>query len=205
MTTAQGNKMENKVTRPITTLFMLSSVDGKISTGATDELDVDKDYPELEKLIQDMYETLDRSEGIGLAAPQVGLSIRLVVINLDLISDDFPEYKGYIKTFINPYIEEVDDSEMETMEEGCLSLPGIHEKVARPTKIRVTYLDEQFNAHDEWVDGYLARVMQHEFDHLDGMVFTDHIVGLRKQLTRTKLQAIIKGKFACNYKVKIKR
>lgn len=167
--------------------------------------DIDKDYPELEKLIQDMYETLDRSEGIGLAAPQVGLSIRLVVINLDLISDDFPEYKGYIKTFINPYIEEVDDSEMETMEEGCLSLPGIHEKVARPTKIRVTYLDEQFNAHDEWVDGYLARVMQHEFDHLDGMVFTDHIVGLRKQLTRTKLQAIIKGKFACNYKVKIKR
>lgn len=167
--------------------------------------DIDKDYPELEKLIQDMYETLDRSEGIGLAAPQVGLSIRLVVINLDLISDDFPEYKGYIKTFINPYIEEVDDSEMETMEEGCLSLPGIHEKVVRPTKIRVTYLDEQFNAHDEWVDGYLARVMQHEFDHLDGMVFTDHIVGLRKQLTRTKLQAIIKGKFACNYKVKIKR
>lgn len=167
--------------------------------------DIDKEYPELEGLIRDMYDTLDRSEGIGLAAPQIGLSIRLVVINLDLISEDLPEYKGYIKTFINPYIVEVDDTETDTMEEGCLSLPGIHEKVTRPTRIHVSYLDEQFNPHDEWVDGYLARVMQHEFDHLDGMVFTDHLVGLRKQLTRPKLQSIIKGKFSCNYKVKIKR
>lgn len=167
--------------------------------------DIDKDYPELEKLIQDMYDTLDRSEGIGLAAPQIGLSIRLVVINLDLISEELPEYKGYIKTFINPYIEEVDETEIDTMEEGCLSLPGIHEKVSRPTRIRVTYMDEDFNSHDEWVDGYLARVMQHEFDHLDGMVFTDHLTGLRKQLTRSKLQSLLKGRFSCNYKVKIKR
>ena len=126
--------------------------------------DIDQDYPELKKLIQDMYDTLDRSEGIGLAAPQIGLSIRLVVINLDLISEELPEYKGYIKTFINPYIEEVDETEIDTMEEGCLSLPGIHEKVSRPTRIGVTYMDEDINSHDEWVDGYLARVMQHEFD-----------------------------------------
>ena len=167
--------------------------------------EIDKDYPELEQLIKNMYETLERSEGIGLAAPQVGLPIRLVVINLDVLSDDLPEYKGYIKTFINPYIEEYDETEQDVMEEGCLSLPGIHEKVKRPTRIRVTYQDEQFQEHDEWVSGYLARVMQHEFDHLDGVVFTDHLQGLRRQLTKSKLQDIRKGNFSCNYKVKVKR
>ena len=166
--------------------------------------EIDKNYPELEQLIRNMYETLERSEGIGLAAPQVGLPIRLAVINLDVISEDMPEYKGYIKTFINPYIEEYDETEMDVSEEGCLSLPGIHEKVKRPKRIRVTYQDEQFQEHDEWVEGYLARVMQHEFDHLDGVVFTDHLQGLRRQLTNPKLQDIRKGKFSCNYKVKVK-
>ena len=149
--------------------------------------DIDPDYPDLKQLIQDMYDTLERSEGIGLAAPQVGLSIRLVVINLDVISEDLPEYKGFIKTYINPYIEEVDDSETDVQEEGCLSLPGIHEKVRRPTRIHVTYKDEQFQEHDEWIGGYLARVLQHEIDHLDGVVFTDHLKGLRRQLTHKKL------------------
>lgn len=167
--------------------------------------DIDQNYPDLKQLVANMYDTLDRSEGIGLAAPQIGLSIRLVVINLDLLSEDMPEYKGYIRTFINPYIEEVDDSETDVMEEGCLSLPGIHESIRRPKKIHVTYLDEDFQPHDEWVDGYLSRVMQHEFDHLDGIVYTDHLTGLRKQLTRNKLSAISKGKFSCNYKVKIKK
>ena len=167
--------------------------------------DIDQDYPELPQLIQDMYDTLERSDGIGLAAPQVGLSIRLVVINLDILSEDMPEYKGYVHTFINPHITEVDDTETEVMEEGCLSLPGIHEKVKRPTRIHVTYLDENFQPHDEWVDGYLARVMQHEFDHLEGRVFTDHLVGLRKQMAKGKLNSILKGKFSCSYKVKVKR
>ncbi|MCR4921023.1 MAG: peptide deformylase [Bacteroidaceae bacterium] len=167
--------------------------------------DIDRDYPDLPQLIQNMYDTLDRSEGIGLAAPQVGLSIRLVVINLDLISEDYPEYKGYVHTFINPHIVEVDDTETETMEEGCLSLPGIHEKVKRPTRIHVTYLDEGFQPHDEWVGGYLARVMQHEFDHLEGRIFTDHLTGLRKQMANGRLSSIARGKFSCNYKVKVKR
>ena len=166
--------------------------------------DIGRDYPDLSQLIQDMYDTLERSEGIGLAAPQVGLSIRLVVINLDVISEDYPEYKGCIRTFINPHIVEVDDSETDTMEEGCLSLPGIHEKVKRPTRIHVTYLDDQFQPHDEWVVGYLARVMQHEFDHLEGHVFTDHLMGLRKQMANSRLNAIARGKFSCNYKVKVK-
>lgn len=167
--------------------------------------DINPEYPELNTLIQNMYDTLDKSEGIGLAAPQIGLPIRLVVINLDLISEDFPEYKDYIHTFINAHILEYDDTEKDSSEEGCLSLPGLHEKVVRPTRIRVKYLDEDFNEHDEWVGGYLARVMQHEFDHLEGKVFTDHLVGLRRQMTKGKLNQLIKGNFSCRYKVKVKR
>ena len=167
--------------------------------------DITPDYPELSKLIQDMYDTLDRSEGIGLAAPQVGLPIRLVVINLDLLSEDMPEYKGYIHTFINAHILEYDDTEKDSSEEGCLSLPGLHEKVVRPTRIHVRYLDENFQEHDEWVGGYLARVMQHEFDHLEGEVFTDHLTGLRKQMIKGKLNNLLKGNFSCNYKIKVRR
>ncbi len=167
--------------------------------------DIDQNYPELPQIIQDMWDTLKSSEGIGLAAPQVGLPIRLVVIDLDVISDDLPEYKGLRNVYINPYIEEYDDSERDVSEEGCLSLPGIHEPVKRPTRIRVTYQDEQFNEHDEWVTGYLARVMQHEFDHLDGKVFTDHLQGLRRQLVKRKLGDLLKGRFNCSYKVKLKR
>lgn len=167
--------------------------------------DITPEYPNLTELIQNMYDTLDRSEGIGLAAPQIGLSIRLVVINLDLLSEDMPEYKGYIHTFINAHILEYDDTEKDSSEEGCLSLPGLHEKVVRPTRIHVKYLDEKFEEHDEWVDGYLARVMQHEFDHLEGKVFTDHLTGLRKTMAKGKLNALLKGNFSCNYKVKVRR
>ena len=166
--------------------------------------DIDSSYPDLPQLIQDMYDTLERSEGIGLAAPQVGLSIRLAVINLDVISEDYPEYKGYIRTFINPHIIEMDETETDVMEEGCLSLPGIHEKVRRSKRIHVKYLDDQFQPHDEWVEGYLARVMQHEFDHLEGHIFTDHLMGLRKQMANSRLKSIARGSFSCNYKVKVK-
>lgn len=164
--------------------------------------EIDADYPELSTLISDMWDTLERSHGVGLAAPQVGLSIRLAIIDLDCISEDYPEYAGYKHAFINPYIEEFDETETETMEEGCLSLPGLSEKVTRPTRIRVTYLDENFQEHDEWVDGYLARVMQHEFDHLDGVVYTDHLKGLRRQLMAPKLKQLLKGQFRADYRVK---
>ena len=96
---------------------------------------------------------LTASDGVGLAAPQVGLAIRLAVIDLDVISDDEPQYKDFRRAYINPKIVEADSSETEVMEEGCLSFPGIHEPVRRPKRIRVTYLDEQFQPHDEWVDG----------------------------------------------------
>lgn len=165
--------------------------------------DIDENYPNLKGLIQDMYETLEHSEGIGLAAPQIGLDIRLVVINLDIISDDLPEYKGYIKTFINPHILEYDDTETELMEEGCLSVPGIHESVRRPTRIHVKYQDENFEEHEEWVEGYLARVMQHEFDHLEGTMFIDRLSMLRKQMIKGKLNSLLKGNFRCSYKIKL--
>ncbi len=167
--------------------------------------DITPDYPELKQLIADMFETMYRSEGVGLAAPQIGKAIRLAVITLDPLSEDFPEYKDFNRAYINPHIVEVDNSKTESMDEGCLSLPGIHEPVRRPTRIRVQYLDEDFNAHDEWVDGYLARVMQHEFDHLDGKVFTDHLSPLRKQMVKSKLSALLKGKVSCSYKVKVPR
>lgn len=167
--------------------------------------DITPDYPELKQLIEDMYETMERSDGVGLAAPQIGLPIRLVVIGLDVLSDDYPEYKGFKRAYINARVVETDDTKTETMEEGCLSLPGIHEPVKRATRIRVTYMDEDFVEHDEWVEGYLARVMQHEFDHLEGTVFVDHLAMLRKQMIKGKLNNLMKGNFRCSYKVKMKR
>lgn len=164
--------------------------------------DITPDYPELKALIENMFETMDRADGVGLAAPQIGLPIRLVVITLDVLKDDYPEYAGFRHTYINPYILEVDGTEVVSMDEGCLSLPGIQEPVKRPTRIHVKYMDENFEAHDEWVEGYLARVMQHEFDHLGGHLFVDRIAPLRKQMIRGKLANLLKGKVRCSYKTK---
>ena len=164
--------------------------------------DIPIDYPELQELIKNMFETNTASDGIGLAAPQIGKSIRVVIIDLDAISDHLPEYKGFRHAFINAHILETDDSETETMEEGCLSLPGLHENVTRAKRIHVRYLNENFQEHDEWVDGYLARVMQHEFDHLEGTMFVDRVKPLRKQLIRNKLKAMVQGKYRCAYRTK---
>ena len=163
--------------------------------------DITPDYPELKSLIESMFDTMHQAEGIGLAAPQVGLAIRLVVVDLDVLSEDFPEFKDFRRVYINAHIIETSD-ETDTMEEGCLSLPGIHEKVTRSLRIHVQYLDENFVEHDEWVEGYLARVMQHEFDHLEGKVFSDRISMLRRQMNKTKLGNLAKGKVACGYKTK---
>lgn len=164
--------------------------------------DIDTDYPELKELVKNMFETLTVSDGIGLAAPQIGLNIRLVVIDLDALSEEYAEYKAFRKTYINPHIIEYDDTNVETLEEGCLSLPGIHESVKRPTRIKVKYSDENFNKHEEWVEGYLARVMQHEFDHLDAKLFIDRISPLRKQLIKNKLKAILSGRYSCSYRTR---
>ena len=164
--------------------------------------DITPDYQELKTLIANMWETLADSEGIGLAAPQIGRDIRLVVIDLDPLSEDLPEYKDFRQVYINAHIVEYDETNTDASEEGCLSLPAIHEKVVRPTRIRVQWMDENFQAHDEWIEGYLARVMQHEFDHLDGKMFIDRISALRKQLIKSKLKALTQGRYRCGYKTK---
>lgn len=163
--------------------------------------DITPDYPNLKELIENMFATMDKADGVGLAAPQVGLSIRVVVISLDVLSDDMPEYKDFRKAYINAHIIEKGD-DIVSMEEGCLSLPGIHESVNRADKIRVKYMDENFVEHDEYVEGYLARVMQHEFEHLEGGLFIDNLSPLRKQMIKGKLNAMLKGKTRCSYKVK---
>lgn len=166
--------------------------------------EIDKDYENLPTLIENMFETLRKSEGVGLAAPQIGLSIRLMIVDLDIMSDDAPEYKDYFRTYINPYIEET-DGEQVSYEEGCLSFPGIHEKVSRPNRVRVSWMDENFQEHDEWFEGFPARVMQHEIDHLDGKCFIDRMSPLRRQMNKKNLSNIAAGKFNCDYKVKIKK
>ena len=167
--------------------------------------DIATDYPHLKELLANMFEPMEEANGVGLAGPQIGLNIRVVVIDLDVLSEDFPEYKGFKKGFINPHIIEYDDTDTVSLEEGCLSLPGISEKVTRPTRIHVQYLDEDLLPHDEWVEGYLARVMQHEFDHLDAKMFIDRISPLRKQLIKSKLKALLQGRYRCSYRTKAAR
>ncbi len=163
--------------------------------------DITPEYPELKQLVENMFETMYNAEGIGLAAPQIGLAIRLVVIDLDPLSEDYPEYKDFRGVYINAHIVETSE-ETNSAEEGCLSLPGIHEKVTRPVRIRVQYLDENFVEHDEWVEGFLARAMQHEFDHLEGKVFSDRISPLRRQMNKSRLNNLARGNVNCAYKVK---
>lgn len=163
--------------------------------------DITPDYPDLKALIDNMFETMFHADGVGLAAPQIGLSIRVVVISLDVMSDEFPEYKDFNKVYINAHVIEVDGEE-KSMEEGCLSLPGIHESVKRASRVHVKYMDENFVEHDEWVEGFLARAMQHEFDHLEGHVFIDHLSALRKQMIKGKLNTLLKGKARSSYKMK---
>lgn len=159
------------------------------------------DYPNLQELIQNMYETMQNADGVGLAAPQIGLAIRLFVVDLNGLKEDFPEYEGFLHAYINPEIIEESD-ETENMEEGCLSVPGIHENVRRPKSIHATWLDENLQEHDEWIEGFAARVFQHEYDHLEGKLFIDHLSTLRKQLIKKKLIAMSKGQVNCGYKVK---
>ena len=163
--------------------------------------DITPDYPKLKELIDNMFETMVNADGVGLAAPQIGLPIRVVTITLDPLSDEFPEFKDFNKVYINPHILEVSGEEI-AMDEGCLSLPGIHESVKRGDKIQVRYMDENFVEHNEVVEGYLARVMQHEFDHLEGKMFIDHISPLRKQMIKGKLNAMLNGKARSSYKMK---
>ena len=164
--------------------------------------DITPDYPNLKEFIEDMWETMYFSDGLGLAAPQVGKSIRLFVIDGSPMEEDEPKLKDFKKVFINAKITERVEEEI-LYNEGCLSIPLLREDVDRPIKIRMEYYDENFNFHDEWFDGMAARVIQHEYDHLEGILFVDRLAPLKKSLLKGKLNSIMKGKFKVDYKVKL--
>jgi peptide deformylase len=161
--------------------------------------DITKDYPDLQKLIFDMYETMHAANGVGLAAPQIGKAIRLFVIDSSKMEEDEP---GVKMAFINAEIIEESEEEWK-FEEGCLSIPGIRDKVERPEEIRIKFLDENFRAHDEVFNGIAARVIQHEYDHIEGVLFTDHLTAFKKNLIKGKLTALSKGEVEAFYPYKV--
>ena len=163
--------------------------------------DITPDYTDLKKLLDDMYETMYASEGVGLAAPQIGRNDRIVVIDADPVAESFPECAGRKLTLINPEIE-VLEGESVTRGEGCLSLPGLSENVSRVEHIRLRWVDENFTPHEEVMSGFLARIVQHECDHLEGKLYIDHVSLIRKQLIKSKLNNIIEGKIRCDYQVR---
>ena len=169
--------------------------------------EIPADYPELNKLISDMYETMYDASGVGLAAPQIGKSIRLFVIDTSPFdTDDFEQNSGFEvksvkKTFINPVM--IDESgENASFEEGCLSIPNIREHINRKSDITIKYQDENFTHHQETFSGILARVIQHEYDHMEGTLFTDKISPFKKKLIKGKLNNIMIGKVSVDYKMK---
>jgi len=161
--------------------------------------DITKDYPDLQKLIFDMFETMHAANGVGLAAPQIGKAIRLFVIDSSKMEEDEP---GVKMAFINAEIIEESEEEWK-FEEGCLSIPGIRDKVERPEEIRIKFLDENFRAHDEVFNGIAARVIQHEYDHIEGVLFTDHLTAFKKNLIKGKLTALTKGEVEASYPYKV--
>ena len=171
--------------------------------------EIDKDYEGLDTLLENMFETMYAANGVGLAAPQIGKSIRLFIVDASPFANEEGEevdekavgLENFKKVFINPIIEEETGEEW-AFQEGCLSIPGIREDVYRQEKILVTYYDEDFNFHEEEFTGYAARVIQHEYDHIEGILFTDHLAPLKKRLLTKKLKNISKGEVSIDYKMR---
>lgn len=164
--------------------------------------EIDRDYEGLDQLIDDMYETMYESEGVGLAAPQVGRSIRLFVVDASPMEDvdDEPDLKDFRKVFINPLIIE-ESGDRWSFSEGCLSIPNIREEVVRKFRVRIEYYDRDWNFHDEVFEGVKARIIQHEYDHLEGKLFVDLINPLRRKLLTPKLKAISRGQGEASYQM----
>ena len=162
---------------------------------------IDKDYEGLSELIENMFETMYEASGVGLAAPQIGKSIRLFVVDASPFEEDDPELKDFQQVFVNPeIIEEV--GEEWSFNEGCLSIPHIREDVKRKPKIRIRYQDEYFNTYEEEFEGIAARIIQHEYDHIEGVLFTDYLSPLKKRLLKRKLNDISKGNIRVDYRMK---
>ncbi len=163
--------------------------------------EISTDYKDLNILIENMFETMEKANGVGLAAPQIGLAERIFVVDGSGEAEEFPELKDFRKVFINPKITNRSGKNV-SMTEGCLSLPNISESVNRPTEITVEYYDENLEHHIETYKGYAARIIQHEYDHLEGVLFIDKISPIRKRLIKSKLSSMQKGKFKIGYKFK---
>ncbi len=170
--------------------------------------DITSEYPKLDILIANMFETMYAASGVGLAAPQIGLDIRLFIIDASPFAEDEEEteedrvmLKTFKKVFINAEILEEDGDEW-AFNEGCLSIPDVREDVTRPSHLRIRYLDENFQEHEEEFSGMAARVIQHEYDHIEGILFTDHLSPLRKQLLKGRLGNISKGKVKVEYRMR---
>lgn len=163
-------------------------------------VDIDPEYPGLAELIENMFETMRAADGVGLAAPQVGVPIRLFVMDVRAYAEHEPDREDCRKVFINAHITEKSGEEA-IIEEGCLSIPNIHEDILRPGKISIQYVDEHFNPVEESYEGMAARVIQHEYDHLDGILFPDLVNPLKKTMLKSKLRDISKGKISVKYKM----
>ena len=167
--------------------------------------EIEKDFPNLENLIVDMWETMYEANGVGLAAPQIGMSIRLFVADGSPFGegeDGDPDCLGFKRVMINPVI--FDSSEEKcVMEEGCLSIPGIREEVERPVSIKIEYYDENWELKEESLSGIAARIVQHEYDHLEGIMIPDHLTSIKRRLLHGKLRDIGLGKVAVGYRMKL--
>lgn len=161
-----------------------------------------EDFPNLKNLISDMFDTMHKSDGMGLAAPQIGKSIRIFVVDLTSLDDEDPTLADFKKAFINVHLEPLGE-ETVVMNEGCLSLPKIREDVSRHNRVKLKYYDEDWNYHEEEYEGLKARVIQHEYDHLDGILFIDKINPLRRKLLKGKLNDITKCKVDVAYKIRL--
>lgn len=161
---------------------------------------VDSNSPELQKFIDDLFETMYEASGVGLAAPQVGRSLQIFIVDADAITESEGEPAHGPMVFINPVITP-DQEELWDAEEGCLSIPDVREKVTRPDSIRIRFLDRDFHPREEQHHGWFARVLQHEYDHLHGVLFIDHLGAFRKRLIKSKLDEIKSGRIETEYQL----
>lgn len=163
--------------------------------------DIAKDYPKLDEIISNMYETMYASHGVGLAAPQIGLAIRLFVVDGSVFADEEEKLKNFKQVFINPVIKQEKGNPWK-FNEGCLSIPGIREDVSRNEELLIEYYDGQWNFHQEKYNGIAARIIQHEYDHIEGVLFVDRLSPLRKRLLKNRLADISKGIVDVDYKMR---
>ena len=162
-------------------------------------VDIEKETTDVKQLAEDMFETMYESHGVGLAAPQIGKSIRMFVVDAEPLDEE--NLKGFKKVFINPTIVEESGNEW-AFEEGCLSIPGIRADIYRKERIKIRYFDTDWNEHTDVFDGYAARVIQHEYDHIQGVLFTDYLSAMKKRLLKSKLSDISRGQVKAEYRMK---